>query len=236
MKRSEDFYTFLKRNRRKDTVAEQVIELTETFADFIQGRTGGSIDTISPTDLDNFVSYVEGNQSTLPGVKNFLWAIRHYYRFIGNDEMAAYVSQLRATRIKPKPFLLKAFLGISPEHVGCLGTHGIKHTQHMLKVAKTAEQRASLAAKTGIPPKNILEYTKLADLARIPGVKGIRARLYHDAGIDTVEKMAGMSEEDILQITSDFVSQTGFEGIPPLPAEVRHSIETAKNLPKIVQF
>jgi predicted RecB family nuclease len=47
-----------------------------------------------------------------------------------------------------------------------------------------------LATQTGIPVEVVLELVKLSDLARLPGVKGIRARLYYDAGVDTVENLA----------------------------------------------
>jgi len=62
-----------------------------------------------------------------------------------------------------------------------------------------------------------VEIVKLSDLARIPGVKGVRARLYHDAGLDTVEKIAETPPEKILEITQEFVKETEFDGIAPLP-------------------
>lgn len=81
-----------------------------------------------------------------------------------------------------------------------------------------------------------LELVKLSDLSRIPGVKGVRARLYYDAGVDTLEKLAAWEPEALLEMVIDFVDQTRFEGIAPFPAEVRFSIATAKQLPKIVEY
>ena len=82
----------------------------------------------------------------------------------------------------------------------------------------------------------ILELVKLSDLARIPGVKGVRARLYCDAGVDTMEKMAEWRPEELRQMVDEFVERTGFEGIAPLPAEARFTVAQAKRLPKIVEY
>ncbi len=55
-------------------------------------------------------------------------------------------------------------------------------------------------------------------------------------GLDNLEKMAQMDTETVLKITREFVEDSGFEGIAPLPAEVKYSIETAKKLPKIIDY
>jgi hypothetical protein len=67
-------------------------------------------------------------------------------------------------------------------------------------------------------------------------VKGIRARLYYDAGVDSVEKMAGWEPEPLRKMVTNYVEQTGFDGIPPLPKEVSSTIANARNLPKIVEY
>ncbi len=75
-----------------------------------------------------------------------------------------------------------------------------------------------------------------AFLARIPGVKGIRARLYHDAGVDTLEKIAGWEPEAFRAMIVEFVERTGFDGVPTLLGEARFTIERARELPKIVEY
>lgn len=67
-------------------------------------------------------------------------------------------------------------------------------------------------------------------------MKGIRARLYHDAGVDTLEKLAQWEPEPLQEMLAEFVARTGFEGIAPLPAEVSYSIAQAKQLPRIVEY
>ena len=106
----------------------------------------------------------------------------------------------------------------------------------MLEAGRTPQDRLALVEKTGVPLDVILEYVKLSDLARVPGTKGIRARLYHDAGVDTLEKMAGWDPVELRAMVISFVEQTGFDGIAPLPKEAASAVATAKRLPKLVEY
>ena len=72
--------------------------------------------------------------------------------------------------------------------------------------------------------------------ARLPGVKGIRARLYYAAGVDSVEKLASFEPEALLILTSAFVRSSGFEGIPPLPKEISSTIANARKLARLVEW
>jgi hypothetical protein len=134
---------------------------------------------------------------------------------------------------KQNPFKLRDFRGISPEYISRLQKHGIKTTEQMLAAGLTKTKRKTLAKEVGISEKAILELVKLSDLSRLPGVKGIRARLYYDAGVDSVEKMAGWDPKALREMVAEYVKQTGFEGIPPLPKEVESTIANARKLPQI---
>ena len=105
----------------------------------------------------------------------------------------------------------------------------------MLAACRTPIQRAVLAKEDGILDEVVLGLVKLSDLARLPGVKGIHARLYYDAGVDTVEKMAGWEPEALLSMMAEIVERTGFNGIAPLPKEVSSTIANARKLPKVVE-
>lgn len=236
----QGFYQYLKRSGRSSDVAERVMRLVSVFCQFYLGRANSSADHAAASDLDAFIEYVEREQTNLPkhdnifpSAKSYLWAIRYYFQFVENHEMEKYASLLREARIKRKPFKIRDFRGVDPAHIERLADSGIRNINQMIKAGKTKALRRVLANNTGVPEEAILELVRLSDLARIPGIKSIRARLYHDAGIDSVDKMAQMSEEEILSATAQFVEETGFDGIPPLPAEVRYSIEKAQNLPKV---
>ena len=81
----------------------------------------------------------------------------------------------------------------------------------MLQAGATGIDRKDLAEQTGIPQSKIEEFVKLADLARIPGVKGTRARLYFEAGFDSVEKIASLEPDEFRELVVDYVDQSGFE-------------------------
>jgi hypothetical protein len=108
--------------------------------------------------------------------------------------------------------------------------------KQMLGAGRTPEVRQKLAEETGIPPDAIFELVKLSDLARIPGIKGIHARLYDDAGVDTINKMAKWDPEEMRGMLVGFVERSGFDGIAPLPAEAAFSVARAKESPKIVEY
>jgi hypothetical protein len=138
------------------------------------------------------------------------------------------------TEKKRNPFKLRDFCGIQPEYIAALEAQHIKNADQLLIAGRTRQQRSSLARVTGIPEDAIFELVKLSDLARLPGVKGIRARLYYDAGIDSVEKMADWEPEALRIVVTKYVEQMGFNGMPPLPKEVSSTIANAKKLPKII--
>jgi hypothetical protein len=134
------------------------------------------------------------------------------------------------------PFKLKDFRGVNAEFITTLASWHIKDTEQMLTAGHTLGLRTMLAQETGIPENVILELVQLSDLARLPGVKGIRARLYHEAGVDSVEKMASWKPEALRKMITEYVERTGFDGIPPLPKEVMSTIENARKLPKVVEY
>jgi hypothetical protein len=114
-----------------------------------------------------------------------------------------------------KTFKLKDFVRVDPNAVARLEAVGVKNTAQMLSAGRTVESRAGLAKKAGISRDVVLELVKLSDLARIPGVKGMRARLYYEAGVDTVEKLAACEAESLLKMTAEIVERSGFPGIAP---------------------
>ena len=140
------------------------------------------------------------------------------------------------TEKKQNPFKLKDFRDVNPEYIERLAAQGIKTTAQMLASGATQEQRATLAKETGVSEKALLELAQLSDLARLPGFKGIRARLYFEAGVDSVEKMANWQPEALRMMVTEYVERTAFNGLPPLPNEVSSTVANARNLPKIMEI
>lgn len=229
----EGFRKFLKRSGRSQSAAEGAVTRTKEFEQYLQER-GKSLDKAAAEDLRDFVAWIEKKPKT--SVKMHLWGICYYYLYTSREEMSTTAHELRQQRIKRKPFALKDFRGVNPEYVRKLAAVKITQVEQMVKAGRTRSSRQELSEKTGVPRDAILELVKLSDLARIQGLKSIRARLYYDAGVDTVEKLAGWGPEELREMLIKFVEKTGFDGIAPLPKEVASAVETAKNLSKVVEY
>ncbi len=235
MQQEEEFRKFLMRGGRSPSVADRVIHFVRGYEAYLKKFCGSqSLDQASPGELEAFVDWYEENEKK--PANSQLWAIRYYYRFTLNQSMERKAAELRKVRINQATFRLKDFRGVNAEHAKSLAKMGIHNFEQILQRGRTRIQRDQLAQQAGIPVQSVEEFVKLSDLARIPGIKGIRARLYYDAGVDTLEKMARWNPEELRVMLIEFVEKTGFDGIAPLPKELKFSIEAARKLPKIIEF
>jgi len=231
----EAFQKFLKRGGRSPLAAKRIIAQVLEYKQYLrENRNRKELDKASPDDLEAFISYIEVKKKG--AAKKYLHSIRYYYDYLQNPEMRNLASKLRKQRIKQTPFPLKDFRGIDPEHIEKLEALGIRNASQMLEAGKTRKKRQELQARTGIPTETILELVKLSDLTRIFGVKSIRARLYYDAGADTLDKMAKWNPDKLRTMLNDFVKRTGFDGIAPLPKEAEFTVKEAKRLPRIIKY
>lgn len=229
------FRAYLGKGGRSKSVVEKCIRAMQQFAGYLQEQRGGlRLDEATAEDLEGFVAWAE--RAPKASAKGQLWALRYYYQFTSNKEMEHLASHLRQERIETKPAALKDFPGVDPEHLAALAEAGIRLAGHMIAAGRTPEVRQALAEETGVPLDSILELVKLSDLSRLRGVRGIRARLYVDAGIDTVAQMAKWEPEALRQEIIAFVERTGFEGVPTLPAEARATVAEARQLPRVVEY
>jgi hypothetical protein len=230
----EGFKKFLKRGGRTQRVLIKYVTLAKEFEQYLRKNKGKELEKAVHEELEDFAASVEENPKM--SAKTYLLAIWYYYQFVPNEEMKSAANTLREQRIEPVAFQLKDFKSINPEHVKALAALGINNVNQMIKAGKTHENRKELSKKSGVPIEFILELVKLSDLSRIPGVKGIRGRLYYDAGVDTVEKMAQWEPEELRKMIVEFIDRTGFEGVPVFPKEAQYTIATARNLPKIIEY
>jgi len=234
MQEAEEFRKFLRKKGKKNHVIDGLIRRCVIFEEFMHKRSKRSMDAASKEDILAFVNSIKDQK---PDLNNYLRALSSYYRFTSKPELNVLTSKLREQRMSSarKPHSLKDFRGVNPEYVNRLASSGIKNAEQILQAGKTRDDRQRLSEKTRVPAEAILEFVKLADLSRIEGVKGIRARLYYDAGVDTVEKMAKWNPEELRVHVAEFVEKSGFTGIAPLPKEVEHTVESATKLPKIIE-
>jgi hypothetical protein len=233
MIKQKEFQHFLKKGGRSPSAVERIVALVGQFEQFLKEIEKELGDT-TPEDLEAFVDRIE--EKPKASAKLQLWALGYYFRFTGNETLVRLASVLREERIKRQPFPLAKFRDANLEYVEKLAAAGIKNVKQMLRAGAEPAGRQELAAKSGVPLEAILEFVKLSDLARIPGLKAIRARLYYDAGLDTLDKIAQWDPEEMRAMLIDFVERTGFEGIAPLPAEARSTVNQAQKLPQVVTY
>ncbi|MHA2429214.1 MAG: DUF4332 domain-containing protein [Candidatus Hermodarchaeia archaeon] len=233
----EAFRRFLKRGGRKAHVVDTVIHLVRHFEAYLNKfLSGKTLNEATPEDLETYVQWYEQDEEAT--ANRHLWGIRYYYRFTNNRTMAIRVSELREARTSKtrKSFRIRDFRGVNEDYVGKLEAVGIRDVEQMRQQGATPTQRADLAEKTGIPEESILVFVRLSDLARLPGVKAIRTRLYYDAGIDTLEKMAKWDPVALRLMLIEFVEKTGFDGIAPLPKEAANAVKVAGELPRVIEY
>lgn len=229
-----EFREFLKRKRRKASAIEQIVPFVAAFEDYLGNFYAGK--TIEETTLESLESYVSWLESeTSESASKPLWALRYYFDFIENKELSDLAGELRSERVKRKPFMIKNFRGVNPEHIAKLDALYIENRDQMLDAGRKPHLREELAAQTGIPLEGILELVTLSDLARLGGVRRVRARLYHDAGL-TPEIIATWEPEALHAMLVDFVERTNFDGIAPQPKEIENLLRDARKLPQIVDY
>jgi len=229
----ERFRTFMKKKRKSGSTTNSCVAATRELETYLEKKRL-SLDNISVSDLEAYIDIYLDKKRTA----RFLWSISYYFLFMNRDDLLKRAQSVRGQIVKKtrKSFKLKDFMGVQIEHITQLATIDIKDTATMLERGRTHALRKELAKKSKLDIKVIEEFVSLSDLSRIPGVKGIRARLYYDAGFNSCKKISMSTQKEILEGARIFVEKTGFAGIAPLPKEVSFSIETTKKLPDVIEW
>jgi hypothetical protein len=227
------FKEYLKRGGRSTNAALRVIEYVYQFEGYL-GNHGRILDEADPDDLESFVAMVEAEPNE--SAKLHLWGIAYYYDFLDDPIMVHVAAAMRRERVEQTPFKLRQFRGIDLDDTDRLAAAGIRTAAKLLAAAGTRADRAALAHRADVSPDALDELVRLSDLARIGGLKAIRARLYFDAGVRSIAELATWDPTELLDLLRRYVADTGFDGIAPLPGEVRHAVETARRLPPAIDW
>lgn len=229
----EGFVSYMRKQRKTERTISTCVENVRDFEDFLK-QHGTFLEKASKQNLESFAAdHLEKKR-----VSKVMWGLSHYFRYVGADHLLCTAGRTREKRVKASrtPFKLRDFRGVDPKHVTRLAEVGVDDTKMMLEAGRTPLMRRELSEKSGLDIGVIEEFVKLSDLARIQGVKGIRARLYYDAGFDLLEKLRNVTSATLLAVTREFVERTGFDGIAPLPKEAESAISTARKMPDLVEW
>ncbi len=136
----------------------------------------------------------------------------------------------------PKPVNLEKFPGIEKDTLSKLNNIGIKNTAHLFKIIKTHEDRAKLAAETGINLEKILELTKLTDLSRVKWIGPIFARMFLDSETDTVEKLSNADAKTLYGKLTEINDKKGYTKGRFIESDVELCIKVSKIVPQVIKY
>ncbi len=126
--------------------------------------------------------------------------------------------------------------GIGPIYAKKLVEAGIKTTDDLLASGSTSKGRETLAKKTGIAGKLILEWVNLSDLFRIKGVGQEYSDLLEEAGVDTIVELSKRVADNLHAKILEVNAANKLVRRPPTLNEVKEWIEQAKKLPRKVEY
>ena len=227
------FIQFLEKKKKSDRTIKSYTGFVQQYEAYLfEYKNGKKIEKTGKKDLHAFEKWGEKNNIK---INQYLWGIKEYYDFISKEELKLEADAMIGERYLSQ-FKLKDFVGVNQSYIKKLAKEGITTAKEMLYAGLNKQKRKELSRNTGIPLEDVLELVKLSDQARIGGHKKVRARLYHEAGLDTIDKMATCDSEEMRKILADFIQKTGFKGIPPTPGEARNTVTMAKYIKRLIQY
>jgi predicted flap endonuclease-1-like 5' DNA nuclease len=230
------FLAYLKKRGKKEHVCQYLADLVMMLEGYAAKSLGKELVEITPQELRAYLHSheVQANQ----GNKNLARAIALYYAMLASPELVKAANSFRQAELEKErqPMNLSKLIGVDKGHMARLKQLGILNAAQLLERSRTKAERVELAARAGIPYARLLELVKLADLTRIMGVKAVRARLYVDAGVDTLDAIAANEPDAFVQLIHKFVAETGLQGVATLPKEAEFTIREAKRLPRVVVY
>lgn len=227
------FQTFLRRMGKKPHVIEGLVACVREYEAYLKATRGIGVAEAGEADVRAYVASLPEAE-----VKQRMRAVALYHRHAGNEALARLAAGIREAGIAKtrQSFKLRDFRGVDPHGVARLEELGIVTVDDMLAAGRSPQARRELAQRSEVSPEAIVELVKLSDLSRLGAIKAVRARLYYDAGLDTPDKFAQWEPEALREMLVEWVKQTGFDGIAPLPKELRNAVEKARTLPRIVEY
>ena len=230
--KEKELIQFLKEAKKSDLTIKNTLESLRIVEKYLTTK----YDDINLENItrEHLIKFLEDNRD-VKRIGMHIGALIGYYEIIGDRFRYNLAREIRGIELLER-YQLKNFHLVNLDYIERLKEIGIKTAKQMLDAGLTKENRKAIAAKSDIPEDYILELVKLSNLARISGLKKIRARLYYDAGIDTLRKLETWIPLELKELLDDHVKKTGIAKMGPLLAECSSAIALAKHLPKIVEF
>ncbi|MCZ7553439.1 MAG: DUF4332 domain-containing protein [Anaerolineales bacterium] len=126
--------------------------------------------------------------------------------------------------------------GVGEIYAEKLKAAGVKSTDALLKQGSTPKGRKTIAEKSGISEKLILEWVNHVDLFRIKGVGEEYADLLEEAGVDTVPELAQRNPENLLEKLVEVNEKKKLVRRLPVQSQVTDWVAQAKTLPRVIEY
>ena len=137
----------------------------------------------------------------------------------------------------PNPIAVKDFPGVNPDVVRKLQQIGIENTEQLFPYVLTRQARGEFAEQNQIEQNDLLELTKLTDVARIKWVGPKFARLLIESEYDTVENIADSNYQELYLALVRVNEKTGIYkgkfGIEDMKSWVNIVVQ---NVPRVIQY
>ncbi|MBI9044803.1 MAG: DUF4332 domain-containing protein [Anaerolineaceae bacterium] len=137
---------------------------------------------------------------------------------------------------QPKPIHLKEFPGVDLESVRKLEAVGIKNTKQLFPFVQTAFDRKVFSCTHQISEDEILDLTKLTDVARIKWVGPKFARLLVETTFDSVQKVANADPEalfvELMRVNDEKRIYKGNLG----KEDLAQWINTVQDVPQVIEY
>ena len=131
---------------------------------------------------------------------------------------------------------IKEIEGIESIYSEKLAKVGIYTVHALLDKGCTRTGRKELAEKTGISETLILEWVNMADLFRIEGIGEEYSDLLEEAGVDTVVEFSKRVPENLHAKLKEVNEQKKLVRQLPTLDMVKKWVESAKTLPRKVEY
>ncbi len=131
---------------------------------------------------------------------------------------------------------IKDIEGVGEKFAVKLQEVGVKTTDALLKEGGSPKGRKSLAEKTGISEKLILEWVNHVDLYRIDGVGSEYSDLLEEAGVDTVVELGNRNAENLFKMIEEANAKKKLVRKLPTAKQVKDWVDQAKKLPRMVSY
>ena len=125
--------------------------------------------------------------------------------------------------------------GIGEVYAEKLAQAGIGTTAALLEEGAKRSGRKAIAAKTGISETLVLRWVNQVDLQRVKGIGGQYSDLLEAAGVDSVSELAKRSSEALHAQLAESNAQKKLVRQLPTQVQVKSWIESAAQLPRVVE-